>query len=210
MNMKSILCAILLLAFATAAAAQNSVKLFDATPIGASDPNVLMNADPYGNFKTAEVYLSCPTGGYPTSSLSGPNGGELIVDNALTINRSYVRMGNWFSFAANPGGYVGMPVEMAYGGISPVNVGAAITATGLYTFHLIDWGYTYGSSEIYLNTSCAIVPIITPGDPPSTPSSSVLCHRNNGNNGGQRTLTVGAAAVAAHLAHGDTLGACAQ
>lgn len=42
--------------------------------------------------------------------------------------------------------------------------------------------------------------ISTPAAPPS-PTNGVVCHNGN-------TLTIPAAAVPAHLAHGDTLGAC--
>jgi len=77
--MKSILIAILLLAFATAAAAQNSIKLFDPVAVNWSDANVLLNSN--GIFRTAQVYLSCPTSGKLTSTISGPDGGNFIVDN---------------------------------------------------------------------------------------------------------------------------------
>ena len=36
----------------------------------------------------------------------------------------------------------------------------------------------------------------------------VVCHRPPGNSGNAHTITVGAPAVHAHLAHGDTIGAC--
>jgi len=207
--MKSILIVICLLAIVTGATAQNSVKLFDPTHISVSDPNVIMNSDQWGMFDSAEVYLSCSTSGSPTSSLSGPNGGQLIVDNALLINRSYVRMGNWFSSATNPWASIGMPVETVYGGIGPIGVSHAITGSGLYTFHLVDFSYNYGNSAIYLNTTCSIIPVNTPPNPDPLPSDYVICHRNNGSRE-YRTLTVGGPAISAHLAHGDTLGVCGQ
>ena len=208
--MKLILTAFLFAAFSVGAVAQNSIKLFDPVAIGASDPNVLLNSNPYGMFKSAQVYLHCPTSGRVTSSLSGPNGGDLIVDNMLLVNDTNVCAGNCFSSVTNPWGYVGMPVEMSYQGVAPINVSREITGSGLYTFNLLDFGQVYGSSAIYLNTSCSIIPIDTPIDPDPIPGASVICHRNNGNNGGQQTLLVGSAAVSAHLAHGDTLGACGE
>ena len=208
---------ICVLTFAFAASAQNTIKLFDPVAIGASDSNVLMNTIPYGLFKSAQVYLSCPTSARPVSTISGPNGGNFIVDNVLMIGETNICRGNCFSsLIAEPGASVGMPVEFAYGGVAPINVSREITASGLYTFNLLDFGYTYGSSAIYLTTSCSIIPVNTPTEPepvpvpipPVTPSGdSVICHRNNGNQGSQ-TLTVGPSAVAAHLAHGDTAGAC--
>ena len=81
--MKTIFLAILLLAFAGAGSAQNTIKLFDPTPISWSDPIVMTNAFPYGMFKTAQVYLNCPASGRLASTISGPNGGDLIVDNFM-------------------------------------------------------------------------------------------------------------------------------
>lgn len=208
--MKSIILTILVLTFAVGATAQNRIKLFDPVAIGTSDPNVMMNSSPWGMFKSAQVYLSCPTSGRLTSSISGANGGELIVDNSILLNGEDVCSGNCFgSLIASPEAYVGMPVEMAYRGIAPINVSREIRASGLYTFDLLDFGIVYGSSAIYLNTNCSIYPIDTP--PADTPpsSGSVVCHRDNGNSG-PLTLNVGPSAVGSHLAHGDILGACGQ
>ena len=228
--MKSILLAILLLAFAGAGSAQNTVKLFDPTPIGWSDATVITNAFPYGMFKTAQVYLSCPASGRMASTISGPDGGDLIVDNFMMINDSFICNGNCFNAATNPVAYIGMPVEMGYEGVRPISVSRVITESGLYTFNLIDYGQIYGNGAIYLTTSCAITPVnIPPQGPNPNPSptptpdptpvpvptsspdsgSSTLCHLNSGTNGWQ-TLTVGSSAVASHLAHGDYLGACSQ
>jgi hypothetical protein len=218
-EMKFFLLAILVLAFAAAGSAQNTIKIFDPIAIGASDYNVIMNSNPWGMYRSVQVYLSCPTSGKLTSTISGPNGGDFIVDNVLMLNDTNVCSGNCFSLNGDPGSYLGMPVESIYQGVRPVNVSRTITGSGLYTFSLIDAGYTYGTSSLYLTTSCAIIPINTPPQttptptPTSTPTptgdGSTVCHRDNGNSGPQ-TLTVGPAAVSAHLAHGDTLGACAQ
>jgi hypothetical protein len=209
-KMKSILLAICLLLFPTYAGAQNSIKLFDAIPIAQSDLSSMMNSSPWGMYMSAQVYLNCPTFGKVTSSISGPEGGDLIVDNALLVNGSGICSGNCFSQVfANPNNYIGMPVEMAYIGVSPRNVSGEISGTGLYTFQLLDYGYNYGNNAVYLNTSCSIVPVNTPPADEPVPGGSVVCHRNNGNVG-SLTLNVGPAAIAAHLAHGDTLGACGQ
>lgn len=54
-------------------------------------------------------------------------------------------------------------------------------------------------------------PTDTPPPPPDTPQPPVkvtICHRPPGNPDKAKTITVGEAAVDAHLAHGDTLGSC--
>lgn len=207
MKTKSILITICLLSFAAVASAQNTIKLFDPVPITVSDDNIWMNSDPYGSVKSVEVYLSCPTTGAPTSSVSGPNGGDFIVDNFLSLNGSYLCNGSCFSSPGDPLGYLGMPAEASYGGVPAVDVSSRITGTGLYTFHLLDFGYTYASSAVYLNTSCSTIPVNTPPESPT--NDGVICHRNNGSKE-WKTLTVGLSAVPAHLAHGDTLGPCGQ
>ncbi|MEO8572816.1 MAG: hypothetical protein ABI481_02515 [Pyrinomonadaceae bacterium] len=208
--MKTILSTLILLVLATAASAQNSIKLFDPIAITASDYNMIVNSDPWGMYKSVQVYLSCPTSGRFTSSISGPSGGNLIIDNVLMLNDSNVCSGNCYGgLKADPASYLGMAIEMAYDGVRPVNVSRTIDTTGLYTFTLIDFGYTYGNSAVYLNTACSIIPIDTPPVDTPQPSGSTVCHRDNGN-GGLRTLNVGPSAIAAHLSHGDTLGACGQ
>lgn len=215
MQKKLVLIAICFFALAAVASAQNRVKLFDPTPIGASDWNVLASYSPWGAYKSVQVYLSCPTGETPVSSLTGPNGGPFIIDNALVLNTRNVCGGNCFSLMSDPMGSLGGPVEAAYTGVGPLNVSQDISRTGLYTFTVYDIGYTFGTSAVYLNTSCSIIPINTPEEPtttpppPPVPGDTVLCHRNNGSRG-QVTLTVGPSAVNAHLAHGDSLGACTQ
>ena len=219
MNKKFILLVIFTLSFAAVASAQNRIRLFDPVAISASDYNMIANASPWGAYRSVQVYLSCPSG-RSDSVISGPNDGDFIVDNALTINNEGICDGNCFTLIGDPTAYLGQPVETAYRGMRPVNVSRKITATGLYTFTLLDAGYSYGNTAVYLNTSCSIYPINTPTDPDPTPTptptptttptgDTVICHRDNGNRGSQ-TLTIGPSAIAAHLAHGDTLGACTQ
>jgi hypothetical protein len=80
--------------------------------------------------------------------------------------------------------------------VSPINIANQIAGSGTYTFVLSDYGFSYGNSDIYLHTSCSF--------------GTYVCHRNNGKAGKKKTLAVGVDAVAAHLAHGDTEGACAE
>ena len=187
---------------------QNVVKLFNAVPIGATDMNVVANQYPYGSYQSAEVYLSCPTESSPRSSITGPNGGELVTDNYLTVNdQSVCPLGNCFNGTlADPMTLIGSPMEAAYNAVEPLNISSVVAGTGSYTFNLIDYGYTYGNSDIFLNTSCTIIPVYLPVQTAAGAGDQV-CHRDNGKRG-QRTLTVGASAVAAHVRHGDTAGPC--
>lgn len=208
MKIKFILTVILLLTFAAAAAAQNRIKIFDPINISLTDYNLLVSATPWGSYKSAEVYLNCSTSEAPTSMVTGPNGGGFVVDNVLTINGRNACGGFCFSTTSDPLQFLGLPVEASYAPVGPFNVDARITGSGSYVFHLIDIGYTYGSTAVYLNTSCQITPVnVPPQDEES--NHVVLCHRSNGSRGSQ-TITVGSGAVGAHLAHGDTLGACEQ
>lgn len=207
MKSKFILTVILLLTFAVAAAVQNRIRLFDPINIAPSDMTVIWTATPWGSYKSAEVYLSCPAGETPTSWITGPNDGGFVVDNVLVINGLNACGGFCFSTTADPGAFIGQPVEAAYASVGPFNVNHRITGTGSYTFNLIDIGYTYGATAVYLNTSCTIIPVNVPTQ--TVPENGVICHRNSGNRG-SRTITVGGDAVNAHLAHGDTLGPCEQ
>lgn len=210
MKTKLTLIATCLLVLAAGAAAQNRIKLFDPVSITVSDPNVMLNSNPYGSFRSVEVYLSCTN--RSTSTLTGPDNGPLVVDNMLLVgNTNVCPGGSCFMTTFDPIQYVGMPVESSYRGVAPIDISRQTTSTGLYTFTLLDFGYTYGSSAVYLNTSCSITPVNTPDpDPdPETAGHSMICHRDNGNRERQ-TLLVGSSAVPAHLAHGDTLGACGQ
>jgi hypothetical protein len=52
-------------------------------------------------------------------------------------------------------------------------------------------------------TTTTVPPSPSPSPSPSPPPEKVtICHK------GKKTISVGASAVPAHLAHGDTLGAC--
>jgi hypothetical protein len=182
-----------ILTFCVFANAQNSVKLFDAVEVANSDTTHLWLYTDAVAFRTAEVYLSCPRNADAT--LTGPDGGSLVVDNFMTMNGDNVcPTGRCFkSVFTTP--LAGMTVENAYNAIDPIDVGDLLTGSGIYKFELMDHGYILGSTEIYLHTSCSLEAV------------SQLCHRNFGSNGG-RNLSVAESAVSAHLAHGDTQAPC--
>jgi hypothetical protein len=170
---------------------QTTVKLFDAVAI---DSGAQATYETASAFATAQVYLSCPSGPITSAKLTGPNGGKFIVDNFITVNGTDVCPGNCFSeLLDNPMSFLGESMDVPYLGVDPIDISAFVSTNGLYTFSAMDYGYTLGTTEVYLTTTCSSV--------------NQVCHRNNGSSG-QKTLNVGAAAVAAHLAHGDTAGPC--
>ena len=192
MKLRLVLLAICLAALSQLAAAQTTIKLFDANNIDVSTK--------IGAYAVKEVYLSCPANGRNPVFLTGPNGGGFTVDNFVTINgeRACGKGKNCFTSAADPYLFVGEPVEMSYVGVGPVDITNQVRQSGLYTFALYDAGYTFGNTDLYLTTSCGVT---------SDTAQSQVCHRNMGQ-AGFKTLTVGPAAMSAHLAHGDTEGPC--
>lgn len=194
-----LLLALMLAATVQSSIAQNSIKLFDARPIDVSVDYMTRS------FAVKQIDLTCPANAQ--STISGPNGGPFIVDNAVTINGVRAAGASIF-FAgtlADPMIYVGESMETAYLGMQPLNVSGQIKSSGTYTFDLYDWGYTFGNSDLYLNTNCWLSTDAFVQDTDATQ----VCHRNMGA-AGQKTLTVGANAVKAHLAHGDTAGPCSE
>jgi hypothetical protein len=197
-----LLLALTLAVTAQSSFAQNSIKIFDATPI---DVSVDLQTRV---FATRQIYLSCPAKGPVEATISGPNGGTFVVDNGLMINREWAGGKNvfWAGLLGDPMFYVGEPMETVYLGVQPLDVSRQIKSDGLYTFEMLDWSYTFGNTDIYLNTNCSIQSTSFTSDPVD---STTICHRNMGSSG-PRTLKVGANAVSAHLAHGDTTGPCSE
>jgi hypothetical protein len=202
MKVKLIFIVFCLMAFSSAAFAQNTVKLFNAVGITSSDASLLLSYNSTVSFGTAQVYLSCPVGEKPQATLTGPYGGQLVVDNFLTVNGTNVCSGQdsscFSSIFTDPVNYLGQASNSSYMGVNPIDISNQVTGSGLYTFGLMDFGYTLASSDIYLNTSCSMAP-----------AASQVCHQDNGKKT-QKTLTVGPAALSAHLAHGDSEGPCSQ
>jgi hypothetical protein len=198
MKIKLLLVMLCLVVFTPNLFALNTVKLFDATPIDSRDSSLLMGFDYSVDFGTKEVYLSCPVGAQ--STISGPGGGNFIVDNYLAINNVNICPGGaegscFAGTFSDPAQFLGEIMEVSYNGIAPVDVSSQITTSGNYVFNVRDISWTFGSTEVYLNTTCSFVPQV--------------CHRDSGRRV-EKTLTVGGSAVAAHLAHGDTQGPCGQ
>jgi hypothetical protein len=185
---------LLILVISVAALAQNTTKLFDATPI--SQTVGLWNPISTNVFASTDVYMSCPLGGQPYAYVSGPNNGNLIVDNFFKMNGNNICPDEWNCFNGafvSPMSAIGLSVESAYSSVAPIDVSSQINGDGVYTFTLEDYSYAYGNSDIYLHTSCSF--------------GTQICHRDNGKKG-WKTLSVSSAAVQAHLTHGDKEGPC--
>ena len=148
---------------------QNSMKLFDATSITPTDPTMPWNPRTPIVFASKDVYLSCPMGGTPYAYVTGPNNGNLIVDNFFTLNGENICPDEWSCFAGafvSPDAALGMPMDSAYFGVPPIDIGPRLTSSGVYSFVLSDYSFYYGNSEIYLHTSCTF--------------GTYVCHRNSG------------------------------
>jgi hypothetical protein len=198
MKIKLLLVMLCLVVFTPNLFAQTSIKLFDATPIDTRDSSLLMGFDYSVSFGTKEIFLSCPVGAQ--STISGPGNGNFIVDNYLSINNVNICPGGAEASCFNgtfndPGQFLGEIMEVSYNGIAPVDVSSQITGSGNFVFNVKDISWTFGSTEVYLNTTCSTV--------------SQVCHRDSGRRV-SKTLSVGGSAVAAHLSHGDTEGPCEQ
>ena len=194
---------VLFVAMAVPTAFAADIKIFDAVSIAPSNSTAIFtdfsSAIPFDSEgSTRSIYLSCPSGA--VSTLSGPSNGDLLVDNFLTVNDVNVfggeNSGFVFPLLTDPLGVVGSPMEVAYTGVGPVNVSGTISTSGVYTFKLMDFGYSYGSNEVHLNTTCT--------------QKVQICHRDNGAHPGFKTLSIGAAAIQSHLDNhvGDYVGAC--
>lgn len=198
MKIKLLLVTFCLVVFAPTLFAQNAVKLFDATAIDMRDGTLPMGFENSVTFGSKEVYLSCPLDA--VSTISGPGGGNFIVDNYLTINNVNICPGGaegscFGGTFSDPGQFLGEIMEASYNSIAPIDVSSHITGKSNYVFNVRDISWSFGSSEVYLNTTCSVI--------------SQVCHRDNGRRV-EKTLNIGGSAVAAHLAHGDTEGPCEQ
>ena len=189
----------------TSAAAQNTVKLLDPVNIAASTISGQVPPEEAVEFATKQLYLACDAGA--TASVIGPlEGYSLIVDDFIRVlgptsaSTDYCANFGCFTLPNGPDPLlnVGQPAETYYGAVPPVDVSTSLVqGLGLYTFSLMDVAYSYASSELSLVTTCAI--------------KDKVCHYDSGKKA-YKTLTVGAAAIPAHLTKhaGDFLGACEE
>ena len=199
MKLTFLVLAFFIITVASTANAQNTIKIFDAVAIAPSNGSVAWDYANSISFRTAEIYMTCPAAGMAQGTLSGPNNSNLIIDNFITVNGANVCPWNCFGgLWSSPFEMLGQPTESAYLGISPINISHRLSGSGVYRFDLMDYGDLLGSSEVHLNTNCALE------------AATQVCHRNNGRRDSSKTLTIGESAIAAHLAHGDTAGACAD
>ncbi len=88
-----------------------------------------------------------------------------------------------------------------------------VVSTDRVTLH-VDSGDTHKPSTAVRATLAEVCAPTTPPPPPPKPKHGghekvKICHRPPGNPGNAHTIEVSSSAVAAHLAHGDTKGACA-
>ena len=143
--------AILLAALSQFAAAQNTIKLFDAADISVSRTTSIKM------FKSKRLSLTCPASEQVQAVLTGPGGGPFAVDNSMTINREWVLGGTTLStgLSGDATSVAGSEMGAWYVGVDPVDVSDHLAAgSGTYEFELWDFGGTYGNTEIYLSTNC--------------------------------------------------------
>jgi hypothetical protein len=178
--------------------------VFPQTTINLFNP-VSIHESPFGfgpsgifNFATKQVYLNCAVGSVGT--LSGPDNGNLIVDDYLLVNGDNTCPNNESCFdglIVDPLPNLGQSAQFAYGSVPPIDISGHLSpGNRSYTFTLVDIVYTYASSEINLSTTCAQV--------------YPVCHHDSGRRG-MKTIFVGSLdAVIAHLSNhdGDTEGPC--
>ena len=151
MKLRLLSLAIFVAALSQLAVAQNTIQLFDATPISLSRTNSIKL------FAAKRITLSCPTGEPVRAVLTGPGGGAFAVDNSVTIDREWVLGGATLSSAplGDARSFVGQEMGSWYLGHDPVDVSHHLApGSGTYEFELWDFGDTYGNTDIFLDTNC--------------------------------------------------------
>jgi hypothetical protein len=186
------------------------VKLFDAVPVtftGKVTPGVTA---PYKESGETSIYVDCGAGGSVTVGSLDATGniGPFIVDNYFTVNGQNVCKndnadGNcfsawkgpsvdWMSLGDDDAGKFGAgffePPQAAsslYGTVSAKTLN--FSGKLLLTFKRMDWGGVIGSTAIYMKTDgCKVHKKVS------------IVHFAN-----CKRLCVGAAAIPAHVKHGD-------
>jgi hypothetical protein len=193
--------AILISGGAGGAQAPTAIRLFRATPVTESAPCVNpSDCSPVSDrvvFDEATLLLSCRS--HPTAVLSSTaNGlGHLVADNFIEVNGRNVCTEETVTGGVEPCfnwpvvQNIGMPALDAYHSVPPLDVsGNMPRGRGTVTFALVDYGGIYANSDIWLVTDCIVH------------QKAAICHKPGTR--AEKVLTVGEAAVAGHLRHGDT------
>ena len=219
MKTRTILLLIALAGCISAPAAADIVrKVFEPVAVTVSTPPTGTYTD-YTSataFGSKQYYISClNTQVAPWAKLSGSNNlndtPNLIVDNYIQVERHDESGGDVENYCPNieaagcfsgvdwstggPLAHVTEAASAVYLPVAPQEITTVLAADvlRLYTFRLMDWGYTYASSALWLHTNCFII--------------DEVCHQDKGKKQ-YKTLTLDASAISAHLAHGDDIGAC--
>jgi hypothetical protein len=188
----------------------DSVKLFDAHPTyhtgKLTDPSAAINFD-----ETSRV-LDCGPGFTAYLSSTPDGNGPIVVDNYITVdnknacqnaggNDPYNCFSN-FNHAYSGGGQEGWTEDgldalQTYTPVNRIDISGLLQeGKHLVNFALMDYGWWSASSDIYLVTSCSVKGKVD------------ICHKPG--TAAEHDLNVSQSAVAAHLAHGDRLGACKE
>ncbi len=195
--MKKLIAAAFAMSLATFAHAQVETKLFDAKPVTCTNNPAATPAtgcdysypsDYSAIYAQTSVALYCWEGASVT--VSGREGGGLVVDNVLNVNdQSVTGFAGWsYPTAWNDPASLGADAYAAYNTIAPVTV-LPVAAYGwnFLQLDLVDEGGVYANTELWLNaTNCTLAPKLT------------LCHKG-------KTITISNDAVKAHIDHGDSV-----
>jgi hypothetical protein len=182
----------------------SAIKLFNGTPVTESAPCVNpLACSPVIDrvvYDEATLLLSCRS--RPTAVLSStPNGrGAFVVDNFVEVNGRNVCTGG---VATIDGvqmcynlpfvGTIGTPALEATQPVSPIDISSSMPVHGRapMMFDLVDYGGLYFNSDVWLVTDCKVH------------QKAAICHKPG--TPAEKILSVGTAAIAGHLRHGDTL-----
>ena len=150
-------------------------------------------------FDEAMLFVSCRSHPIAVLSSTVDGRGPLVVDNFLEVNGRNVCTGGVSDLGIelcfnNPFvGSIGASALSSYQSVPPLDVSGDMPTRGrgAVTFDLVDWGGMYANSDIWLVTDCKVH------------QKAAICHKPG--TPAEKILSVGTAAIAGHLRHGDTL-----